>query len=93
MRIEDFAAKWDGHADLITARALASLLELFELSAELLKTGVGALFLKGQDVDAELTQATKYWNIKAELIPSLTDSAGQIVSISAATRRRAGSSD
>lgn len=92
MRIEDFSTKWDGKADLITARALASLGELLELSAELLKTEARALFLKGQDVELELTQATKYWNIKAELIPSLTDSTGQIVSISAATRREEGSS-
>jgi len=87
LRIEDFTAKWQVKADLVTARALASLSELLELSAELLKTGAGALFLKGQDVGVELTQATKYWNIKTELIPSLTDPGGQIVSITAASRR------
>lgn len=91
VRIEDFVAKWDGKADLVTARALASLPELLELSEELLKTGARALFLKGQDVGAELTEATKYWSMKTELIPSLTDSAGQIVSITAATRRTEGS--
>ena len=86
VRIEDFSAKWPGKADLVTARALASLPELLELSAELLKTGARALFLKGQDVGAELTQTTKYWSMRAELIPSLTDSGGQIISITAATR-------
>jgi 16S rRNA (guanine527-N7)-methyltransferase len=91
LRIEDFVAKWDGKADLITARALASLPDLLDLSAELLKTGARALFLKGQDVGAELTEATKYWNMQVELIPSLTDPAGQIVSISAASRRPQGS--
>ncbi|QEN88698.1 16S rRNA (guanine(527)-N(7))-methyltransferase RsmG [Labrys sp. KNU-23] len=87
VRIEDFVSNWPDRADLITARALASLPELLDYSAELLKTGARALFLKGQDVEQELTQATKYWNIQAELIPSLTDSTGQIVSIEAATRR------
>ncbi len=93
VRIEDFTAKWQGKVDLVTARALASLSELLQLSAELLKTGSRALFLKGQDLDAELTQATKYWNINAEMTPSLTDSGGQIVSIGAATRRNEGSLD
>jgi 16S rRNA (guanine527-N7)-methyltransferase len=51
------------------------------------------MFLKGQDIEAELTEATKCWNITAELIPSLTDSSGRIVSIAAATRRIEGSSD
>jgi 16S rRNA (guanine527-N7)-methyltransferase len=87
VRIEDFAKSWNGAVDLVTARALASLRELLDLSAQLLKTGARALFLKGQDVESELTEATKYWNIDADLIPSVTDSAGQIVSIRAATRR------
>lgn len=90
VRIEDFVSNWQSPVDLITARALASLPELLDYSAELLKTGARALFLKGQDVGQELTQATKYWNIRAELIPSLTDSTGQIVSIKAATKRLAG---
>jgi 16S rRNA (guanine527-N7)-methyltransferase len=91
VRIEDFAKRWDGRADVVTARALASLLQLLDLSAELLKTGTRALFLKGQDVGVELTQATKYWNMQTELIPSLTDPTGQIVSITAASRRSEGS--
>ncbi|MBP0579485.1 16S rRNA (guanine(527)-N(7))-methyltransferase RsmG [Labrys sp. LIt4] len=87
IRIEDFVSNWQGRVDLVTARALASLPELLDYSAELLKTGARALFLKGQDVEQELTQATKYWNIQAQLIPSLTDSAGRIVSINTATKR------
>lgn len=86
VRIEDFVSEWQDRADLITARALAPLVELLDYSAELLKTGARALFLKGQDVEQELTQATKYWNIQAEFIPSLTDSTGQIVSIKTATK-------
>jgi 16S rRNA (guanine527-N7)-methyltransferase len=93
IRIEDFTRSWPGRADLVTARALAPLSELLELSGDLLKTGVKAMFLKGQDIEAELTEATKCWNIRAELIPSLTDSGGRIVSIAAATRRIEGSSD
>ncbi|MDT3376710.1 16S rRNA (guanine(527)-N(7))-methyltransferase RsmG [Labrys neptuniae] len=90
LRIEDFVSGWSDGADMITARALASLQELLDYSEELLKTGAQALFLKGQDVGQELTQATKYWNIQAELIPSLTDSTGQIVSIKTAIKRLGG---
>lgn len=87
VRIEDFVASRPDRADLITARALAPLSVLLDYGAELLKTGARALFLKGQDVEQELTEATKYWSIQADLIPSLTDSTGQIVSIKTATRR------
>ncbi|HXW25063.1 MAG TPA: 16S rRNA (guanine(527)-N(7))-methyltransferase RsmG, partial [Xanthobacteraceae bacterium] len=45
------------------------------------------LFPKGQDVEAELTEAAKYWNIEAMLIPSKTDPRGRIVSVQRAQRR------
>lgn len=87
VRIEDFTGSWKGPVDLVTARALASISALLELSEDLLKTGARALFLKGQDVEAELTQASRYWSMQTELFPSLTDPGGQIVSITAAARR------
>ena len=40
-----------------------------------------ALFLKGRDIEAELTAASKCWTIDAELIPSVTDSLGRIVRV------------
>jgi len=66
-------------ADYITVRALAPLPDLFEMIAPLLKTGAKALLLKGQDLDSELTNATKHWNIEAERIPSRTSKSGQIL--------------
>jgi 16S rRNA (guanine527-N7)-methyltransferase len=39
------------------------------------------LFLKGQDVDAELTEAAKYWNIQAKIHQSVTDPSGRIVEV------------
>ena len=59
-------------ADVVTARALAPLDALLGLADPLLQTGAQGLFLKGQDVEAELTEASKYWNIEAELVPSKT---------------------
>jgi 16S rRNA (guanine527-N7)-methyltransferase len=45
----------------------------------LLKTGAVGLFPKGQDVEAELTAASKSWKIDIDLIPSKTDPHGRIV--------------
>jgi 16S rRNA (guanine527-N7)-methyltransferase len=49
--------------------------------------GAKALFLKGQDVDAELTEATKYWNITPQLHPSRTGGHGWIVELDRIERR------
>lgn len=65
--------------EVVTARALAPLADLLGLVAPFLERGAKALLLKGQDVDAELTEATKYWNIKYERAPSITDPSGRIL--------------
>ena len=64
---------------MVTARALAPLKILLDQSVSLLTKGALGLFPKGQDVDAELTEATKYWNIKVNLAPSRTDAKGRVV--------------
>jgi 16S rRNA (guanine527-N7)-methyltransferase len=51
---------------------VAPLHQLVGFAEPLVKQGAKALFLKGQDVEAELTEATKYWNITARLHSSLT---------------------
>jgi len=79
VRIEDFVKNAPPRADVITARAVASLHELLKLAHPLLKTGAQGLFPKGQDVGAELTEASKYWNIDATLVPSKTSPESRIV--------------
>jgi len=79
MRIEDFAAEFSGQPEVVSARALAPLSELFGLAYPLLKTGAKGLFPKGQDVEAELTEAAKYWKFEYDLVPSLTNPDSQIV--------------
>lgn len=86
-RIEEFAVRFGGPADVVTARALAPLLKLLGLAAPLLKTGAKGLFLKGQDVAAELTEAAKCWSIESILVPSKTNPQGRIVVIHSAERR------
>jgi 16S rRNA (guanine527-N7)-methyltransferase len=86
-RIEEFAGTFDAPVDVVTARALAPLKALLDLAHPLLKTGVQGLFPKGQDVDAELTQASKYWNIEAELVPSKTSPRSYVVVVRSLQRR------
>jgi 16S rRNA (guanine527-N7)-methyltransferase len=85
-RIEQMGTKLDVPVDVVTARALASLNELLVLAEPWMKRGAQALFPKGQDVGAELTEASKYWNIEAVLAPSQTDLHARIVSVSRAER-------
>ncbi len=74
-RIEETDLK----ADVITARALKPLPELLKLSKPLMKKDSLCLFLKGQQLDVELTEAAKYWKFDSETIPSLSDSSGSIL--------------
>jgi 16S rRNA (guanine527-N7)-methyltransferase len=73
--------------DCVTARALAPLHQLIGWAAPLIEKGAKALFLKGQDVELELTEATKYWNIKPRLHSSLTGGHGWIVELNQVERR------
>jgi 16S rRNA (guanine527-N7)-methyltransferase len=71
---------------LVTARALAPLSELLTLAGPFLENGAQALFLKGQDVDQELTDAQKYWRIQSTKHVSLTDSQGIILHVQEVSR-------
>jgi 16S rRNA (guanine527-N7)-methyltransferase len=86
VRIEDFVDQFAEPVEIVTARALATLENLVETAYPLLKRGAQALFLKGRDVEAELTAASKCWSIDAELIPSVTDSLGRIVRVRSVER-------
>ena len=88
VRIEDFGKNTDIKADVVTARALAPLDDLMRLAHPLLKSGALGLFPKGQDVEGELTEASKSWNIEASLVPSKTSPASRIVVVKALTPRR-----
>ena len=83
VRIEDFGKNPNIKADVVTARALAPLDQLLTLAHPLLRAGALGLFPKGQDVEGELTQASKSWNIKASLEPSKTSALSRIVIVNA----------
>jgi 16S rRNA (guanine527-N7)-methyltransferase len=75
-----------GAVDCVTARAVAPLHQLAGFAEPLVGKGAKALFLKGQDVEAELTEATKYWKLTCRLHPSLTGQ-GWIVELDRIERR------
>jgi 16S rRNA (guanine527-N7)-methyltransferase len=87
-RVEEFSPRFA--AQIITARALAPLTRLFAYVAPFLESGAKALLPKGQDVEAELTEAAKYWKIEADLVASRTNPAGRIVAVRALRRRAEG---
>jgi 16S rRNA (guanine527-N7)-methyltransferase len=78
-RIADFAHHVPQGLDVVTARALAPLPKLLAEAYPLLKTGAKGLFLKGQDVGSELTEAAKCWSIQAGLVPSRTNARSSIL--------------
>jgi 16S rRNA (guanine527-N7)-methyltransferase len=67
--------------DVVTARALASLSRLLELSAPLFASRTVGLFLKGRDAAAELETARKLWSFNAELIPSRTEAGAHVIAV------------
>jgi 16S rRNA (guanine527-N7)-methyltransferase len=79
--IGDSVDRITGPVDCVTARALAPLHQLIGFAEPLVRRGAKALFLKGQDVETELTEATKYWNIKPRLHSSRTGGQGWIVEL------------
>src|SRR4051794_6099278 len=84
--IGDYVDSVDGPVDCVTARALAPLHQLVGFAEPLVVNGAKALFPKGQDVEAELTEATKYWKLAPRLHPSLTGQ-GWIVELGNVERR------
>lgn len=85
--IGDYVDSLRRPVDCITARAVAPLHMLLGFAAPLVQQGTKALFLKGQDVEAELTEATKYWKIEPLLHPSRTGGHGWIVELNSIERR------
>jgi 16S rRNA (guanine527-N7)-methyltransferase len=74
--------------DVVTARAVAPLSRLLEYGWPYLRNGAVALFLKGQDVESELDDATRYWGFDIRLWPSLSDPGGRVVELKGLTRVR-----
>jgi 16S rRNA (guanine527-N7)-methyltransferase len=67
--------------DVVTSRALAPLPELLGYGWKFMGQKGICLFLKGQNLDAELTEAHKSWKIGYRKIPSQTSVSGEILEV------------
>jgi 16S rRNA (guanine527-N7)-methyltransferase len=68
-------------ADVITARALAPLVDLFAMAEQHLHSGGTALFLKGAQHQAELDNASHMWNFHVTKLQSATNDASALLKI------------
>lgn len=69
-------------APIITARALAPLDRLIGWSAPLLQPDGFALFLKGKNVDEELHDARRIWDMRVEIVNEPARPEGVILKVS-----------
>lgn len=78
VRVED-----SGHTpfDVVTARACAPLEKLLPYAQHFVGSRTLCLFLKGQTVASELTQARKSWRMQVESYPSQTDPSGVVLEV------------
>jgi 16S rRNA (guanine527-N7)-methyltransferase len=72
--------------DIVTARAVAPLVDLLGMAERYLSAGAIGLFLKGQDVVSELTEASRCWSIGSEMTPSRSDLRGFVLTVREARR-------
>lgn len=85
-RIEQVAEALAPGTEVVSARALAPLPKLLELSAPFLAAGALGVFPKGRDAERELTEAAKGWTLDFDLHPSLSDPHGRILVVKGARR-------
>lgn len=78
-----------GPIDVVTARAVAPLDRLLGMTRGILKGRTPGLFLKGRNVEAELTEAAKTWTFQHTLTPSLSDPEGRVLRIWSVSRASA----
>jgi 16S rRNA (guanine527-N7)-methyltransferase len=76
-------------APLVTARALAPLPRLLELSVRFLAPGGLCIFPKGTNANIELTTSSTEWHMRVEQVPSLTAQGAVILCLSGITRANA----
>jgi 16S rRNA (guanine527-N7)-methyltransferase len=82
-RAESLPAGLKGQVDVVTARALAPLETLLPWAHPYLAPAGVCFFAKGETVDSELQRAGKHWTFHEEREPSLSDSQGVLLKLSA----------
>jgi 16S rRNA (guanine527-N7)-methyltransferase len=72
--------------EVVTARACAQLSRLLAFAYPCLRGGATGLFLKGRDVEHELTEARLAWHFDVRLHISLSDPSGRVIQLQKVTR-------
>jgi 16S rRNA (guanine527-N7)-methyltransferase len=67
--------------DVLTARAVAPLDRLLDLTQAYLKRGAVGLFHKGRNLDAEMAEALQTWRFDSTVFPSVSDPSGRILKL------------
>lgn len=86
--VNDRAENLDLKVDVVTARAFAPLPKLFQFAERFFKNGAEGWFLKGENVESELTEAGKQWRFEVDQYESLSDPRGRVVHIRRLKRAR-----
>lgn len=68
-------------SDVVSARALAPVDKLFELSCHFLTDKAFCLFLKGKGCDKEIEKALESWRFQSETTKSISDDTGVILKV------------
>ena len=74
-------------AQPLTARAFAPLSRILQYMEPFMAPRLTGLLLKGETVEAELTQASKEWSMTAEQFANPSDSRGTILRLSNIEKR------
>ena len=82
------AENLDLTVEIVTARACAPLWRLLGYARPYLQGGATGLFLKGQDVVSEMSEAARYWEYDADVVLSKSDPRGRIVRVKRLGRAR-----
>jgi 16S rRNA (guanine527-N7)-methyltransferase len=82
------AERAEGQYDVITARAIARLAQVFEISAHLSTRKTVWALPKGRNASAELAQAQRSWQGMFHVEQSVTDADSQIVVATGVKARR-----
>jgi 16S rRNA (guanine527-N7)-methyltransferase len=85
-RIENTIPYLVGRFDVVSARALAPLETLLDMTAPIILAGSVGIFPKGQDIDRELKLASISWNFEHEMVESQTEIGAKIVIVKSAAR-------
>jgi len=75
-------------AQSLTARALAALPQLLDMAEGFLAPETVCLFLKGETVEQELTEAEKGWNMTASRLASRTSPTSVILRLTRVERKK-----